>query len=1076
LICQAVEQIRCRARCLVFALTLALLCSLSAISRAQSALPVDWIFNSFLSGGSVAYSPDGTLLAVGGTRCIQIYNASTGEPYRGLATQAEWVSSIHFSSDSKTLLATGLGGSGGVIELWNVSSGKLNSTLPTTASSVYCAAWSPDNKSVVDCGSLLSEGLVELWNVSTQTRTTTLKTSAVQVDSVAFSPDGKSVADGGYLLVPTGNGGSTLNGVLELWNITNSKLITTLKTSASEVNSLAISPDGSLLADCGGVGVMELWSLSTHNLVNNIPTREFFPYSIAFSPDGSSVADCGTAAGSPTMAGPTWYGLVESWPITASTVLTSGGAASQFNAIAYSPDGKSVACAGVGYIGSAQITTGSYGVVDIFDTDGIGVSKSFQTGVTANLSSTPVFSPDGKTVLAGPFGAVNYGVSVWSSTGGNWLAGVGTGFVSAYAYSPDGKSIATGGTGSYGTSSLQIWNAASNTLIQSFKSNVTKVTALKFSPDGTKLAVGGTTDDYINTIEIWSTSTDELLSTLNIPGHYGSVALAFSPDGKILADSSSWINSNSYPVADLQLWDVSSGTLIDSLDTAATLTNGLAFSPDGKTIALGGQTSESSSLTNGGLIEVWNVQTESLVTTLTLEPGTGSVGTVGFTSDGTTLYAGSYSGVQAFSTADYSLVGSASNFGFNIAISPDGTLLASTDSNGGIDVCSLVGFTSTAIASITLSPSSLQGGVNSSGTITLAQPAPAGGTTIGLYSSGALMNGYYVATVPETVFIPAGATSATFTVTTYTVGTPLTVAVTAYSGPFTKTANLQVLPAPIQSLSFSPSTVLGGKSTTGTITLNGYAAQYEVFAVTCSNPAVILPKQVTSYGGNSTVVFGVNTVAVNESTVATIIVSANNSSQSATITILPASISQLTVDPTTIRGGAGGKCTVTLNGKAGPLGTVVSVASSNASLLVPSHVTVPAGLTEASFAIRTEAVSSKTSVVITGRQGGLSRAANCTLIPSQLVSVLLNPDSVVGGNSSVGTVTLNGPAGPGGATVHLTSSVKSATLPATLVVPAGKTSATFTVKTIEVASSTTASIGAALNGVTRSATLSINTD
>ena len=90
-----------------------------------------------------------------------------------------------------------------------------------------------------------------------------------------------------------------------------------------------------------------------------------------------------------------------------------------------------------------------------------------------------------------------------------------------------------------------------------------------------------------------------------------------------------------------------------------------------------------------------------------------------------------------------------------------------------------------------------------------------------------------------------------------------------------------------------------------------------------------------------------------------------------------------------------------------------------------------------------------------------------------LSSLALNPTSVAGGNSSTGTVTLSGPAPGGGAQVLLSSSNRAASVPSSVTVPAGATSATFQVNTSMVLVTTSANISASYNGTTRTATLTI---
>jgi hypothetical protein len=94
--------------------------------------------------------------------------------------------------------------------------------------------------------------------------------------------------------------------------------------------------------------------------------------------------------------------------------------------------------------------------------------------------------------------------------------------------------------------------------------------------------------------------------------------------------------------------------------------------------------------------------------------------------------------------------------------------------------------------------------------------------------------------------------------------------------------------------------------------------------------------------------------------------------------------------------------------------------------------------------------------------------------PIVLSSLSLNPASVTGGNSSIGTVTLSGPAPAGGAQVALSSgNTGAATVPSSVTVAAGTTSATFTVSTSSVGASTAVTISAIYGGATKSAALTV---
>jgi hypothetical protein len=101
----------------------------------------------------------------------------------------------------------------------------------------------------------------------------------------------------------------------------------------------------------------------------------------------------------------------------------------------------------------------------------------------------------------------------------------------------------------------------------------------------------------------------------------------------------------------------------------------------------------------------------------------------------------------------------------------------------------------------------------------------------------------------------------------------------------------------------------------------------------------------------------------------------------------------------------------------------------------------------------------------------LSTSAGDGVTPT---SVSLAPTSVTAEQSSIGTVTLTAASSSGPTSVALSSSDAGVTVPATVTVPAGSTSATFPVTTSStITASTTATITALANGVTRSATLTV---
>jgi hypothetical protein len=189
------------------------------------------------------------------------------------------------------------------------------------------------------------------------------------------------------------------------------------------------------------------------------------------------------------------------------------------------------------------------------------------------------------------------------------------------------------------------------------------------------------------------------------------------------------------------------------------------------------------------------------------------------------------------------------------------------------------------------------------------------------------------------------------------------------------------------------------------------------------------------------------------------------------------SAASLTLNPKVVVGGASSQGTVTLSGPAPAGGATVTLTSSNtAAAQVPASVVVPAAASSATFTITTSTVSSSTTSTISASFGGTKPTASLTVAqgPPAVASVTLNPATVLGGNTSQGTVKLTGPALSSGATVTLTSSDTAlAQVPVSVVVPAAASSATFTITTSSVSSSTTSTISASYNSSTQTATLTI---
>ena len=190
------------------------------------------------------------------------------------------------------------------------------------------------------------------------------------------------------------------------------------------------------------------------------------------------------------------------------------------------------------------------------------------------------------------------------------------------------------------------------------------------------------------------------------------------------------------------------------------------------------------------------------------------------------------------------------------------------------------------LSSMTLDPASVTGGSPSTGTVTLSGSAPSGGAVVSLSS-----NNTSAATVPASLTVAAGATSATFTVSTSAVTTSTPVTVSASYAGATKTASLTVTPpspAMLSSLAVNPTSVNGGSPSTGTVTLSGAAPTCGAQVLLSSNNgAATVPSNVTVPAGASSLTFTVNTSAVTASTPATISATYAGVTKTASLTVTP---------------------------------------------------------------------------------------------------------------------------------------------------------------------------------------------
>jgi WD40 repeat protein len=295
---------------------------------------------------------------------------------------------------------------------------------------------------------------------------------------------------------------------------------------------------------------------------------------------------------------------------TGPPVFSEGALLDGDGPLCFSPDGGTLAC-------TYQPT--SVRLLDVW------TGELTQTLEAPGRVRALAFSPDGATLAA----VAGYGdVPLWDVRTGERAGSVGERSVEAVAFSPDGRTLACGGTGG-STGTLALWDVRSRRLLRALREPdaaaaakgpadgwewASSVELVAFSPDGRLLASSHGGHLYL-AVKVWDVRSGRLLRDLR--GLTASVhGLAFLPGGKTLVASCGqkvlfWDVRDPEPVGELEvghwpvsmavspdgrvlalgghqesdLWDLRSRERLRLLDGAGPMTQGVAFSPDGKRFA-----------------------------------------------------------------------------------------------------------------------------------------------------------------------------------------------------------------------------------------------------------------------------------------------------------------------------------------------------------------------------------------------------------------------------------------------------------------------------------------------------------
>jgi WD40 repeat protein len=335
---------------------------------------------------SAIFSPNGATIALSMNTGTQLWSSSglTGKPQEALGTSKvnNAVSAMSFAPNG-TLLAVGDSNS---VRLWNPATGKPSGGPLARNMGFYGAqaSFSPDGRYLAIAP---GRGTVKLLDTRTRSAAALDVSSGRQSgDLVAFSPGGALLAVGTDPIT-FGAAGTDRPSVVELWDAATRRRIATLPAGrATNVGSLAFSPDGSMLAVLTDDGsTVDLWNVRTRQLQGSFRPAGSGAYTVAWSPDGTTLA-IGSGVG------------VQLWNVASRTQDESPLPSGPANTVVWSPDGSVLA------VGS---TTGT----ELWN---VAARQQIGSALTPGHTQTLAWSPDGKTLAVG----VNEGiVQLWNLAG-----------------------------------------------------------------------------------------------------------------------------------------------------------------------------------------------------------------------------------------------------------------------------------------------------------------------------------------------------------------------------------------------------------------------------------------------------------------------------------------------------------------------------------------------------------------------------------------------------------------------------------------------------------------------------------
>lgn len=501
-----------------------------------------------------ALSPDGGVVATltgAKNEVVSLWDAADGALLRRLEGHTSYIQALSFSHDGLLVASAGSDLTGRV---WRVADGGAVATLSGHGDVVRSLAFSPDDSVIATAG---DDTWVRTWRTQTG-EASWMSYAGGPVQSADFTPDGSRIVSGQS---PTVDGHPTV----AVWDARDGRAIGGFDAHPDMLAVLCYADSGTVAAL--GYDVWPATGAQRRTLTNRriedgtllaeLPAHRETVSSVSFSPDGGRLVSGSYDAAMCLFDAATG--------VQDRVLIDTDGVTS----VAFSGDGASIAA------GSGWNWQFSYGRASIWDAATGALAEVLPTG---SLISRVRFSPDG-TVLA-----VNdwHHRAIWLFRADDFslVQRIGAGSDGPIAFLPGGLIAVAGFT--FTDDRVEVYRIADGALVQDLRGHAGGVRALAASPDGSLLVSG----DDRGELWYWRTSDWQAARVVDSGGP-GVTDAAFSPDGRVLATVGGWYEATGV----VRYWRSADGALLlaqgTGEDAAAGGAKALAWSPDGRTIALG---------------------------------------------------------------------------------------------------------------------------------------------------------------------------------------------------------------------------------------------------------------------------------------------------------------------------------------------------------------------------------------------------------------------------------------------------------------------------------------------------------